>query len=124
MSVLVHYILTIETTKTVSLETTVTQKELGNKLGKEEREEINATVRKSDEINQKHLQQRKNKRFIYLKFKPTRSVSETTEFKRESLIPIKTDNSGEKKTYANIVFRRVQLHRYPEKTKKTKSYRN
>lgn len=124
MSVLVHYILTIETIKTVSLETTVTQKELGNKLGKEEREEINATVRKSDEINQKHLQQRKNKRFIYLKFKPTRSVSETTEFKRESLIPIKTDNSGEKKTYANIVFRRVQLHRYPEKTKKTKSYRN
>lgn len=124
MSVLVHYILTIETIKTVSLETTVTQKELGNKLGKEEREEINATVRKGDEINQKHLQQRKNKRFIYLKFKPTRSVSETTEFKRESLIPIKTDNSGEKKTYANIVFRRVQLHRYPEKTKKTKSYRN
>lgn len=124
MSVLVHYILTIETIKTVSLETTVTQKELGNKLGKEEREEINATVRKSDEINQKHLQQRKNKRFTYLKFKPTRSVSETTEFKRESLIPIKTDNSGEKKTYANIVFRRVQLHRYPEKTKKTKSYRN
>ena len=124
MSVLVHYILTIETIKTVSLETTVTQKELGNKLGKEEREEINATVRKSDEINQKHLQQRKNKRFIYLKFKPTRSVSETTEFKRESLIPIKTDNSGEKKTYANIVFRRVQLHRYLEKTKKTKSYRN
>lgn len=124
MSVLVHYILTIETIKTVSLETTVTQKELGNKLGKEEREEINATVRKSDEINQKHLQQRKNKRFIYLKFKPTRSVSETTEFKRESLTPIKTDNSGEKKTYANIVFRRVQLHRYPEKTKKTKSYRN
>ena len=124
MSVLVHYILTIETIKTVSLETTVTQKELGNKLGKEEREEINATVRKSDEINQKHLQQRKNKRFIYLKFKPTRSVNETTEFKRESLIPIKTDNSGEKKTYANIVFRRVQLHRYPEKTKKTKSYRN
>lgn len=94
MSVLVHYILTIETIKTVSLETTVTQKELGNKLGKEEREEINATVRKSDEINQKHLQQRKNKRFIYLKFKPTRSVSETTEFKRESLTPIKTDNSG------------------------------
>ena len=124
MSVLVHYILTIETIKTVSLETTVTQKELGNKLGKEEREEINATVRKSDEINQKHLQQRKNKRFIYLKFKPTRSVNETTEFKRESLIPIKTDNSGEKKTYANIVFRRVQLHRYPEKTKTTKSYRN
>ena len=40
MSVLVHYILTMETTKTVSLETTVTQKELGNKPGKEEREEM------------------------------------------------------------------------------------
>ena len=48
-----------------------TQKELNNKPENEEREEINATLRNNDEINWKQLQQRINKNFTYLKFKPT-----------------------------------------------------
>ena len=63
-----------------ALEIKETQKELNNKLANEEREEINATLRKNDEINQKHLQQRKNKEFTYLKFKTTRPITKTTEF--------------------------------------------
>ena len=41
---------------TVSLEISETQKNLTNKLEKEERKEINATLRKNDEINRKQLQ--------------------------------------------------------------------
>ena len=67
------------------------------------REEINVTLRKNYGINREYLQQRKNRKFTYLKFKPTRPVSETTEFERESLIQKRTDNSGTKPTYASIL---------------------
>ena len=42
-----------KTIESVSLEIKRTQKELNNKLKNEEREEINATLRKNDEINWK-----------------------------------------------------------------------
>ena len=45
----------------------------------------------------------KTKTFTYLKFKPTRPVSENTEFERESLIPRKAKNSGGKPTYETIL---------------------
>ena len=41
---------------TVSLEIKETQKNLTNKLEKEERKEINATLRKNDQIDRKQLQ--------------------------------------------------------------------
>ena len=41
----------MKTIETVSLEIKETQKELNNKLENEEREEINATLRKNHEIN-------------------------------------------------------------------------
>ena len=63
--------------ETVRLEVTETQKELDTKLKNEEREEINTTLRKNDKIN---LQQRISKNFTWLKFKPTRPLSETAEF--------------------------------------------
>ena len=70
------------TVETVSLKITKTQKESDTKLESKELEEINATLRKNYEINWKHLQQRKNKKITYLKFKPTRPINETNEFER------------------------------------------
>ena len=50
-----------------------------NKLENEGREEITAALRKNDE-KLKHLLQTKNKILTYLKYKPTRPITETTEF--------------------------------------------
>ena len=69
-----------KTIEIASLDIKETQKELNNKLENEESEEINTTLRKNDEINRKHLQERNNKKFTYLKFKPIRPITETTEF--------------------------------------------
>ena len=71
-------------TETVLLEIKETQKELKNKLENEEREEITVTLGKNDKTNRKQLQQRKNKKSTYLKFKPTRPITKTTEFKHGS----------------------------------------
>ena len=49
-----------------------------NKLDNEGREEINAALRKNDE--KLKLLQIKNKKLTYLKYKPTRPITETTEF--------------------------------------------
>ena len=51
-----------KTIETVSLESKETQKELNNKLENEERKEIKANLRKNEEINRKHLQQKKKKK--------------------------------------------------------------
>ena len=47
-----------KTMQTVSLETKETQNEWSSKLEDEQHEEINATLRKNDQINRKHLQQK------------------------------------------------------------------
>ena len=44
---------------------TETQKEKDTTLKKVEREEINATLRKNNEINRQYLQQGTNKKFTY-----------------------------------------------------------
>ena len=62
-----------KTIETASLETKETQKELNDKLENDEREEINATLRKNDEINRKNLLQRKNTKFTYLKYANNRN---------------------------------------------------
>lgn len=77
------------------------QKEKDTTLKKVEREEINATLRKNNEINRQYLQQGTNKKFTYLNFLSIRAASETTESERELLIPGNTDNSGEKPTCAS-----------------------
>ena len=64
----------------VSLKIKKTQKELNNELENEECEKIHATLRKNDKINRKHLQRKKKKRLAYLKFKPTRPLTEKTDF--------------------------------------------
>ena len=90
-------------TETVLLEIKETQKELKNKLENEEREEITVTLGKNDKTNRKQLQQRKNKKSTYLKFKPTRPITKTTEFKHGSQFQRKTDNPGEKQTNTSIL---------------------
>ena len=62
-----------KTIETASLETKETQKELNDKLENDEREEINATLRKNDKINRKNLLQRKNTKFTYLKYANNRN---------------------------------------------------
>ena len=69
-----------KTVEAVSLEIKETQKQLNKNLENEERKEIKANLRKNEEINRKHLQQRKNKKFSYLKLKPTTPMTKTTEF--------------------------------------------
>ena len=53
----------------------------GHKPENKECKEINATLRKNDEMNKKQLQQRK---FTYLKFKKTRPITKKTEFEHGS----------------------------------------
>ena len=84
-----------KTKETVSLEIKETPKELNNKLENEEREEINAALRKNNEINRKYLLQRKNKKFTNLKYKPTRPTTETTEFEQGLQFHRKTDNPNQ-----------------------------
>ena len=49
-------------------------------LDRSEREEIVSTLKKNNELNRKHLQQRKIKKFNYIKFKPkNQSPSEENE---------------------------------------------
>ena len=49
-------------------------------LDRSEREEIVSTLKKNNELNRKHLQQRKTKKFNYIKFKPkNQSPSEENE---------------------------------------------
>ena len=72
-----------KTKETVSLEIKETPKELNNKLENEEREEINAALRKNNEINRKYLLQRKNKKFTNLKYKPTRPTTEKQNLNRD-----------------------------------------
>ena len=62
-----------KTIETASLEIKETQKELNDELENDEREEINATLRKNDEINRKNLLQRKNTKFTYLKYANNRN---------------------------------------------------
>ena len=52
-------------------------------------------LKKNDEINRKHLQQRKNKKFTYLNFKPTRPITKKTEFEHELQFQRKSNNPGE-----------------------------
>ena len=47
-----------------------TKGELNTKLDGNEREEIISALQKNYELNRKHQQQRKTKKFNYLKFKP------------------------------------------------------
>ena len=47
-----------------------TKGELNTKFDRNEREEIISALEKNDELNRKHRQQRKTKKFNYLKFKP------------------------------------------------------
>ena len=57
-----------------------TKVELQAKLDRNEREEIISTLEKDEELNRKNLQQRKIKKFNYLKFKPkNQSLSEENE---------------------------------------------
>ena len=63
------------------------KKELHTKPKTEECETIDATLRKNDKINWKHLlQQSKSKKFTNLKFKPNIPISATAEFEQVSLI--------------------------------------
>lgn len=91
--------------ETVSLEIKETEKELNNKLENEEREEIKTTLRNNDEINRKHLLQRKSKNFTYLEYKPTRRITETTELEHGLQFHRKTGNPGGKPTYASILYK-------------------
>ena len=52
-----------------------------------------------------------------MKFKPTRPISESTEFELESVIARKTDNSEEKLTYARILRQRGNTDIYRKLSK-------
>ena len=69
-----------QTINNVNEEIEKTKVELQAKLDRNEREEIISALEKDDELNRKHLQQRKIKKFNYLKFKPkSQCLSEENE---------------------------------------------
>ena len=81
-----------------------TKVELHAKLDRNEREEIISILEKNDELNRKHLQQRKTKKFNYLKFKPkNQSPSEENE---EIIHTEKRTNEHQKPSYAAVLKRR------------------
>ena len=102
-----------ENSRNLSLEIRETKKELNNTLEKEEREENNTTLRKNDKINWKHLLQRKNRKFTYVKYKPTRPTTKTTEFEHGSQFHRNANNPGEKPTYVSILHEQsnTNIHR-------------
>ena len=76
-----------QTINKVNEEIEKTKVELHAKLDRNEREEIVSTLEKNDELNRKHLQQRKTKKFNYLKFKPKNqppSEKRTNEYHKPS----------------------------------------
>ena len=81
-----------------------TKAELHEKLDRNEREETISTLEMNDELNRKHLQQRKTKKFNYLKFKPkNQSPSEENE---EIIHTEKRTNEHHKLSYAAVLKRR------------------
>ena len=59
-----------QTINKVNEEIEKTKVKLNAKPDRKEREEIISTLEKNDELNRKHLQQRKTNKFNYLKIKP------------------------------------------------------
>ena len=93
-----------QTINKVNEEIEKTKVELHAKLDRNEREEIIFTLEKNDELNRKQLQQRKTKKFNYLKFKPkNQSPSEENE---EIIHTEKTTNEHHKPPYAAVLKRR------------------
>ena len=81
-----------------------TKVELHAKLDRNEREDIISILEKNDELNRKHLQQRKTKKFNCLKFKPkNQSPSEENE---EIIHTEKRTNEHQKPSYATVLKRR------------------
>ena len=93
-----------QTINKVNEEIEKTKVELHTKLDRNEREEIISTLEKNDELNRKHLQQRKTKKFNYLKFKPkNQSPSEENE---EIIHTEKRTYKHHKTAYAAVFKRR------------------
>ena len=68
------------TTENVSEGIEKIKRELNQQLNDNEREDIIAVLKKNDEVNKKHLEQRKRKTFNYLKYKPkTQNAFETNQ---------------------------------------------
>ena len=81
-----------------------TKAELHSKLDRNEREKIISTLEKNDELNRKHLQQRKTKKLNYLKFKPkNQSLSDENE---EINHKEKRTNKHYKSSYAVVLKRK------------------
>ena len=58
------------TIENISEDIAKTKRVLNQQLNDNEREEIIAASQKNDEVNKKHLEQQKRKKFNYLKYKP------------------------------------------------------
>ena len=72
-----------KTAAKVSSEISATESELNKKLQQEERQAIHETLKRNDGINRKFLQQKKNKKFNYLKSKPKQYRKPVRFFLRE-----------------------------------------
>ena len=89
-----------QTINKVNEEIEKTKVELHAKLDRNEREEIISTLEKNDELNRKHLQQRKTKKFNYLIFKP--KINPPQKNTKKSFT--------QKKEQTNITNRHTQLY--------------
>ena len=75
--------------------------ELHAKYDRIEREEIISSLEKNDELNRKHLQQRKIKKFNYLKLKPKNQPP--SEENEEIIHTKKRTNVHYKPSYAAVL---------------------
>ena len=102
-----------KTVAKVSSEISATESILNIKLQQNERQAIHKTLKKDDEINRKFLQQKKNKKFNCLKFKPKQNPKLERFF--ENYVPTyasiirKTSKNNLKQNFSKITFQSESL---------------
>ena len=91
-----------KTAAKVSSEISATESELNKKLQQEERQAIHETLKRNDGINRKFLQQKKNKKFNYLKSKP-KQYRKPVRFFYASILR-KTSKTNIKRNFRKMTF--------------------
>ena len=89
-----------KTITNVSEEIETTHQDLSKKLDQNEKEEILSTLKKNDDVNRKHLQLRKQKKFNFLKYNPKSNNNERNEIDQLSN---SKDSKVNKKSYAGVL---------------------
>ena len=99
-----------------------TKRELNQQLNDNEREEIIAASQRNDEVNKKHLEQRKRKKFNYLKYKP--KTENPFETRKSSDQPERPTIEHQKPLYSSVLKRKSNTNLQRKFSKQNLAYNN